>query len=443
LGGQIGVTSAEGKGSTFWFTAVLERQPQTSGANIEMQPSLDHVKVLIVDDNATNRSLVSGFLTSWGCHQEESADGNSALATLRQAVRTASPFKIALLDMRLLETDGETLGRAILADPELKDTAVVLMTDFGRQNEWARLQGPGIRAQVSKPIWESTLRRALTSVGTQPSGDAPTPRNVHQAQNSSPANRATRILLAEDNPVNQEVAMAMLKRLGYRADLVCNGLEAIQALSSTDYDLVLMDCLMPEMDGYEATRSIRKGCLGTRNPRIPIIAVTADAMAGDRDKCLQAGMSDYISKPVELKKLSDVLEKWLSKPPASEGQGLAVGKAAPGEKAIFIQEEMLARLMDDKSLAAKVISGFLSDAPRQLLNLKNKLEQGDAPGAHMLAHSLKGAAATLSAEALRELCFEMQEAAAAKNLDLARALLPQLEEQFELLKHTLNQSGWM
>jgi CheY-like chemotaxis protein len=222
-----------------------------------------------------------------------------------------------------------------------------------------------------------------------------------------------------------------------------SGAEAIQALTNADYDLVLKDCLMPVLDGYAATRSIREGRSGARNPLMPIVAITADAMAGDRDKCLQAGMSDYISKPVELKKLSDVLEKWLSKPPASEGHGLAVGQAAPAKKAIFIQEEMLARLMDDKSLAAKVISGFLSDAPRQLLNLKNKLEQGDAPGAHMLAHSLKGAAATLSAEALRELCFEMQEAAAAKNLDLARALLPQLEEQFELLKQALNQSGWM
>jgi CheY-like chemotaxis protein/HPt (histidine-containing phosphotransfer) domain-containing protein len=254
--------------------------------------------------------------------------------------------------------------------------------------------------------------------------------------------RESRILLAEDNPVNQAVAMAMLKKLGYHADLVCNGVEAVEALAKADYDVVLMDCFMPELDGYEATRRIRAVDTGTRNPRIPIIAVTADSMPGDRERCLQSGMNDYIPKPIELQKLSEILEKWLVALPNTEQAETAPTRPAARTEAVFVQEEMLARLMGDKELAGKVIAGFLSDTPRQLLLLKTKLEEGDAKGVKIIAHSLKGAAATLSAEALRAVCFELQEEAAGSELGNAELLLPQVKEQFEVLKRALHEGGW-
>jgi len=252
--------------------------------------------------------------------------------------------------------------------------------------------------------------------------------------------RGARILLAEDNRVNQAVAQAMLIKLGYQADLVVNGVEALHALSSADYDLVLMDCGMPQMDGYEATRLIRDREVGTRNSLIPIIAITADAMTGDRDKCLDAGMSDYIAKPVELRKLAEILEKWLD--PASTGElDSAAGPSAANAEPVFDLEDMLARLMDDKDLGAKVVAAFLDDAPQQLQILRKMLEEGDAEGARRQAHTLKGAAATMSAEPLRALCSEVQEAAAAGELRRALVLLPGLQEQFELLKTALKQSG--
>jgi len=265
-------------------------------------------------------------------------------------------------------------------------------------------------------------------------------------------NRHSRILVAEDNRTNQEVVLAMLKRLGYGADLAANGVEALQALRSADYDVVLMDCEMPEMDGYEATHRIRDGRARTRNPHIPILAITADAMAGDRDKCLQAGMSDYLAKPVEPRQLADVLEKWLN-PPASSGEVSPTASLLPAKPeatlketiinpVVFNQEDLMARLMGDKDLASKVIAGFLDDAPRQLGILKKMLEEGDADGARSQAHTLKGAAATLSAEALRALCSEAQDAAESMELSSALALLPRLQEQFELLKTTLKLSGW-
>ncbi len=215
--------------------------------------------------------------------------------------------------------DGEELGRRIAADPQLKDTALVLMTGFGRHSDLARLQALGFSGHVIKPIWERTLREALLALRAKGNGTVAPGKPVAQPPSTVRAKRQARILLAEDNLTNQEVAVAMLKKLGYRADLVANGAAALEALRKADYDVVLMDCEMPEMDGYEATKRIREPRAGTRNPRIPIIAVTADAMTGDRDRCLQAGMSDYIAKPVELRILADVLEKWLN-PPANAGE---------------------------------------------------------------------------------------------------------------------------
>jgi PAS domain S-box-containing protein len=280
---------------------------------------------------------------------------------------------------------------------------------------------------------------AMTSAGGSLAAAAAAP--ALQPPAAVPASRQARILLAEDNPVNQAVAMAMLTKLGYRADLVSNGVEALQALRQADYDLVLMDCGLPEMDGYEATRRIRDGGAGTRNPLIPIIAITADAMSGDRDKCLGAGMSDYVAKPVEVRKLGDMLEKWLEATSASPVN--APPDRIPAElEPVFNPKEFLARLMGDQDLASKVVAAFLEDAPRQLRALQGMIEKGDAEGAQRQAHTLKGAAATLSAEALRALCYEAQEAAATKDLNRASVLLPRMQEQFERLKTTLQQSGW-
>jgi CheY-like chemotaxis protein len=248
--------------------------------------------------------------------------------------------------------------------------------------------------------------------------------------------------VVEDNLTNREVAVAILSKLGHDADVVADGKAAVRALRQVDYDVVLMDCEMPEMDGYEATRRIRQRQGGTRNPDIPIIAITADAMTGDRDKCLQAGMSDYLAKPIEPRQLADVLEKWLSTP--ADGEAKPPADPSPAKTlAVFDQAALLARLSDDRGLASKVIAGFLSDVPRLLRALKNKLDARDARGAQLQAHTLKGAAAAVSAEALLGLCFEAQEAAAAGELIRASALLPRLEEQFELLKATLTQSGWV
>jgi CheY-like chemotaxis protein len=255
--------------------------------------------------------------------------------------------------------------------------------------------------------------------------------------------RSARILVAEDNIVNQDVALAILRKLGVCAELVTNGAEAVEALRRGDFELVLMDCEMPEMDGYEATRRIRDPQTGVRDPQIPVIAFTADAVSGDREKCVEAGMNDYLAKPVDPRRLGEMLEKWIVRgEPQREAGSLGTAIFEPDAMAIFEPDAMLDRLMGDRSLARKVIGGFLREAPRQLSGLGKSLRQGDAAEVRRQAHSMKGGAATIAAERLRERCGAMEEGAAAGDLERAAALLPKVEEELELLEEALRREGW-
>jgi PAS domain S-box-containing protein len=239
--------------------------------------------------------------------------------------------------------------------------------------------------------------------------------------------RAARILVAEDNATNREVALAQLRKLGYQADAVNNGAEAVQALEREHYDLVLMDCEMPVMDGYQATRHIRSA-----RPGLPVIALTADAMSGDRDRCLSEGMNDYLAKPVDLDLLADVLAKWL-----------AVRRPAERPKAVFEGEPLLRRLMGDRELAGSVLKCFLHDVPSQLNNLRQRLKDADAAGVRMQAHALKGAAATVSAEDLRVIALAIEQSGKTAQLDQCAELLPRAAEEFERFKSALETSGWV
>jgi len=444
MGGRIGAESAEGKGSTFWFTAVFEKQPQPFAPPTVAPPGLGAAKVLVVDDNATNRSLTVNLLRSWGCHSEAATNTNSAVVAMREAARSANPFRLALLDMSLPGMDGAQLGQRIAADPELRGTALVLMTSVGERTDLARLRELGFSAQVSKPIWESRLREALAAaVGEKRVEVAASSEGIRKQTGALSAVSKGRILVAEDNPTNQAVVKAMLEKFGYCADVVEDGAAALLALQLADYDLVLMDCLMPEMDGYEATRRIRVRGAGIRNPDVPIIALTAAAISGDREKCIAAGMSDYLAKPIEPEQLAEVLRKWAATPPGGREVSPPDSHSAEEQTAVFNEAEFLTRLMADKVLARTVIAGFLNDVPKQLDSLRKWIEQGDAARAGIQAHTLKGAAATVSAGALRAAAVEMQEAANSDGLGRTKALLPRLEAEFKRLEDTLRRCGWV
>jgi PAS domain S-box-containing protein len=316
MGGEIGVVSKEGEGSEFWFTARLGKQAEHE-RTIAPPAEIRGMRILVVDDNVTNREVLTAQLLAWGARLEEARNGPMALQALYLAKGAGDPFQLAIIDMQMPGMDGASLARAIKADEKLKDTRLVLYSSLGKRGDAQQMQQIGFAGYLTKPVQRPELLDCLSTVlaGTavaqqaQPIGTRHSIREMRRG--------TVRILLAEDNITNQQVALGILKKLGLRAEAVANGAEAVKALELIPYDLVLMDVQMPEMDGLEATQEIRNPQSAVRNHQIPIIAMTAHAMQGDREKCIGAGMNDYLTKPVSPQALVDVLEKWLPKEPAA------------------------------------------------------------------------------------------------------------------------------
>ena len=312
MGGRIGVESEEGKGAMFWFTAVFKKQPRGEEKTRALPEDIRGKRILIVDDNTTNRYVLREQLKLWECLYEETPGGDQALEKLKGAVMDKNPFEIAIIDMQMPEMDGATLGTKIKQNPDLKNTALIMMTSIGKRGDTKRLEKIGFAAYLQKPVKLSQLYDCLAVVaGIQQGADrnGPIPIITRHALVENQKLRV-RILLAEDNIINQKVALNILKKLGYTADAVANGKEATKAMEIVPYNIVLMDCQMPEMDGYEATGEIRNPKSKVIDHKVIVVAMTANAMKGDREKCLESGMNDYLSKPVKPQALSDMIEKW-------------------------------------------------------------------------------------------------------------------------------------
>jgi len=444
MGGEIGVVSEEGRGSEFWFTVRLSKQ---AGQEHNVAPPADirGVHILIVDDNASNREVLMSQFKAWSVRAEETPDGPAALQALYRARDAGDPFRAAILDMQMPGMDGTALARAIKADETLKDTRLVLLSSLGQRGDARKMEEIGFAAFLIKPARQSELLGCLSAVlaGTIVAKQAQPILTRHAIREMRRG--AVRILLAEDNITNQMVAVGILKKLGLHADAVANGAEAVKALETLPYDLVLMDVQMPVMDGMEATRQIRDPRSAVRNHPIPIIAMTAHAMQGDRERCLEAGMNDFVTKPVDPHALAEALEKWLPKETATTtdqapGVSEAVSvSAAEQEAPVFDRAGMMTRMMDDEELARTVIEAFLDDVPKQIEALRSYLEAGDAISAERQAHTIKGASANLGGEALRALAFEMEKAGKAGNLEYVMAYLPEMERQFARLKGAMNE----
>ncbi|MEK6289197.1 MAG: PAS domain S-box protein [Acidobacteriota bacterium] len=434
MGGQIDVESAPGKGSTFWFTARFERQPEDSARPQPPRANLEAVRVLVVDDNATNRKLVHEQITSWGMRNGTAENGEQALAVLRDEAAAGDPYFIAILDMQMPEMDGLMLSRAIKSDPAIAGTRLLMMTSLGRRDD-AAIREAGVELCLTKPVKQSHLFDCLaTLVGDRVFQEPP--RQGLPAQISHEGREPLRILVAEDNIVNQKVALRQLQRLGYAADGVANGLEVLDALERIHYDVVLMDCQMPEMDGYEATRQIRRREGDLRHTTV--IAMTANALESDRQKCLAAGMDDYISKPVKQDVLSAMLERWtrgLPQPSGPEESDLS-------ESARVIDSRVIAELRAipapaDSDFFGNLIDLFIEESPKRLAAMRAALGRESATQLAREAHALKGSSANLGATRMTALCELLEEQGRGGSTGGAPALLSVLEEEFDRVRKAL------
>lgn len=443
MGGQIGVESKPGQGSTFWCTMVLEKSPHQESEHPLLGTAPRDLRVLIVDDNATCREIVEQQLKSWGMRTQTAADGPAALAALSAAASAGEPFQLAILDFQMPGMDGEKLALAIKADPALTQTKLLLLSYLGEPLESSRLEAAGFADSLTKPVQQSnlleTILKTLTGAMRNTASASPeAPRSPSSKKASGPVGKKRgRILLAEDNEVNQFFVSEILDNANFACDIVSNGQEAVQALLERPYDLVFMDCHMPEMDGFQATQLIREkeraGLLaGRRTTPLPIIALTANALAGDQEICLKAGMTDYLSKPFYPEQVVQTVETYLSVDSPQHQQGIdgeINPEAGTSEAAPLDLNDLLRRCLGKPEVMQRSIAKFQKGLPEEMRQIEQCLARGESKKLALLAHSLKGAAASLSAGSLQAAAAQLEKHAKDGDLAAARCCLAELRKQ--------------
>ncbi len=435
MGGSIWVSSEKGVGSTFSFTAMLQKNPDAQEWLPVLPAEICEKRILIVDESASNRHVLETYLTLWNCRFSSTATADDALALLQNGADTNDRFAIAFMDHRLETASGVPLAATIGAAWRQENLALVLMVGIGKHDSLARTQHMECASFLQKPVKYGQLHDCLAQVA----GKYPAPPPQRRARDSAShqgkmGSRKGRILLAEDNITNQKVAMYLLENIGYRVEAVATGKEAIAALQLTPYDLVLMDVQMPEMDGPEATALIRREEELTGR-HVPIVALSAHAMAEDRDRCLAAGMDDYLTKPCTQQTLAKVLEKHLH--PAAPVEVLH-GEAAhhvSGER--FDESALLEKLDNDVQFYQEIVDGFLADMPGKLEKLRKAITCNDLPGTSFHAHQIKGAAANMTAGLLRNMAEAIESAARCEQEQDLRKLLRMAEDEFQQLQHRM------
>ena len=452
MGGTIGVQSAPGKGALFWFEVSL---PQHNGAGDAQQriDSLCGLRALIVDDNATNREILHHQLANWGVMVESADSGRRALDLLRSAGVRDRAYDLAILDMHMPELDGLDVARAVSADPGIADLRMILLSSVCHAEKSETMRAAGILCHLTKPARQSELYNTIVSVmNTRWTPVETTHGKVQEEPGDEFSAADARVLLVEDNAVNQEVARGMLESIDCRVDCAENGREALDLLQRENYDLVLMDCQMPEMDGFAATRALREReaqASGAGSRRMPVIALTANAMDGDRERCLEAGMDDYLSKPMVRSELSSMLSKWLPRPrqrismlpsQLSQHQGSDRDETPAVSKTDAVNSQALdniRNLQNGESILARVIDLYLADAPRLVEEIRVSISHGQPDTMSAAAHKLKSSSANLGAERLAEMCRQLETQGRGGSMDGSQGVFDAIEAEYTAVRAAL------
>ena len=417
MGGQIGVDSAPGLGSVFWVQLRLGIQPGGATDSADDRTSLSGIRALAVDDNPTNREILAHQLAAAGVAYDEADRGRTAFEMLCAAADRGRPFDIALIDHNMPGMTGLQLAHAIRTHPEIGSLPLIMLSSVAEDD--AKVRDAGIEYCLTRPVRQSMLHDCMARAMGRKSV---TPQWARPAEGVLKG----RVLLVEDNPVNQELALHALEFMGLQTTLARNGLEALEQLGAVQFDMVLMDCQMPEMDGFEATQRWREvEAARSAERRIPIVALTAGAVDGDRDKCLAAGMDDYLSKPFSLEQLQATLLRWLEPPKAKANDARHacvdggvldnVGAMAPG---------------DGGALVRKVISIYLEDAPKRLRALRDAVAHSDTEEVGRAAHALKSASANVGAVVMAESCSAIEAFARAGSIEHASRIVADIEAEY-------------
>jgi signal transduction histidine kinase/CheY-like chemotaxis protein len=428
MGGQLRVTTRLGKGARFSFSLplLLSTNPQLQLGQPTL--ALTGLKVLIVDDNYTNREILQKYAKSWGMEVDTECDSSAALERLQKTVLTGPCYDRIIIDMKMEGLNGLELGKRIKAIPALEKIPLIMVTSTLFKGQAQLALDTGFAAYLIKPIRKADLYQSLVNAGL-PKADKQLSLKATPSANSESLKAC--ILLAEDNPVNQEVARLTLQKMGCTVQVANNGLEALKALQQNSYDLVLMDCMMPEMDGYTATAKIRQKQHAGLLPHFPIIALTANAIEGDREKCLQAGMDDYLSKPFSALSLANIIKLWVNNPePASE----VIAAAEPTPR-VLIDEAVLDSISQldadgGNSLLKEMISLYLSNAETLLQSLREAFISHDLSGILSASHTLKSSSNQMGVYGLGELCREIETEARQNRYDSSGQKLTQINQEF-------------
>ncbi|NLY02392.1 MAG: response regulator [Rhodopirellula sp.] len=431
MGGRIWAESEPGKGTQVHFTARFQRAPaRQPGMRITDPISLQGLRVLVVDDNATNRRIVEEMVESWGMRPVGVGGAAEAIRCLNEARAKGEPYRLLLSDVQMPSVDGFTLAEWVRAKGELRDTTLILLTSGPRPEDAKRVQNLGIAAYLTKPVKQSELFDAIgMSLGVNVLEDTEGWASPREEKHVLPP---LRILVAEDSIVNQKLAVGLLEKYGHRVRVAANGQEALDALASETFDAVLMDVEMPEMDGLEATAAIRKE-EGKGTGHVPIIAMTAHAMQGDRQRCLDAGMDDYVSKPIRAEQLLRTLEAVLT----NLGR-LDAPTNVPRRSSPLSRDGALEAVGGDESLLCSLIQSALEEAPGLLAEIHEAVAERDTATLQRAAHALKGSLRCFGPTSASDRARKMEAAAKSGRLDEAEAILPRLEEDVKQLLPTLS-----